>query len=241
MAETVNEFTLPNSEHCRRELLRYRWFADLPADAIEHLVSCARLRNLSDGQCLHRKGDPGDGLYGVLSGGIKVSSSSADGREAVLTILEPGSWFGEISLFDNQPRTHDGWAQGATQLLMIPRAGFQQLLKQRPELYAHFVQLLCWHIRLSFSVIEDTAFLPLEGRLAKRLLMLAEGYGRTEARGTRLQLHVSQEMLGLMLQASRQSINKHLKDWERAGVVSLHYGSLTIHQHDTLEQIAQSH
>ncbi|MCJ8170191.1 Crp/Fnr family transcriptional regulator, partial [Atopomonas sediminilitoris] len=169
-----------------------------------------------------------------------LSTHADDGREAVLTLLEPGSWFGEISLFDNQPRTHDAWSQGDCRLLMIPKAGFQQLLAEQPALYPHFVQLLCWHIRLSFSLLEDNAFLSLDARLAKRLLMLAEGYGRTEANGLRLQLHVSQETLGLMLSSSRQSINKLLKEWERQGWISLHYGSLTLHDTAALSQLAAS-
>jgi CRP/FNR family transcriptional regulator, cyclic AMP receptor protein len=219
-------------------LRRNRWLRDLPEDCIQDMVALARLRQLEDGERLHAKDDPPDGLYGVLSGAMRISSTGADGREAVLTVLSPGNWFGEISLFDGLPRTHDAHANGHTELLMIPRQGFQQLLERRPELYPHFMRLLCRRLRLSFAMLEDSALLPLPSRLAKRLLMHAHNYGQTEEQDGRAAIQLSQEALGLMLNSSRQSINKLLKRLEQAGWLQTSYGQIVILDEAALTRLA---
>ena len=220
-------------------LLRNRWLRDLPPDCLDDMAALARLRQLDDGQILHAKDDPADGLYGVVSGSIKVSSTGLDGREAVLTVLSPGSWFGEISLFDGLPRTHDAHACGATELVMIPRRSFQELLERRPELYPHFMRLLCRRIRLSFAMLEDSALLPLSSRLAKRLLMHAHNYEQTDQGSNQATIHLSQESLGLMLNSSRQSINKLLKRLEQAGWIRVHYGQIVILDEAALASLAR--
>ncbi|NLY58558.1 MAG: Crp/Fnr family transcriptional regulator [Gammaproteobacteria bacterium] len=237
---TVNQLTVSpgmTGEHI--ELLqKNRWFRGLPADAISAMVTMARLKRLEDGQRLHAQGDLPDGLYGVSKGSIRVSSSGADGREALLTVLAPGNWFGEISLFDGLPRTHDAHAMGATELLFIPRREFNQLLERQPELYPHFMRLLCRRLRLSFNMLEDSALLPLPARLAKRLLMHAQYYGDLGMGTERLAIQLSQETLGLMLNSSRQSINRLLKQFEQAGWVQIHYSQISILDEEALTRVA---
>ena len=236
---TVNQLTVsPDDAGLHVELLqKNRWFRDLPAEAINEMVGMARLERLDDGQRLHAQGDLPDGLYGVSKGNVRISNTGADGREALLTVLAAGSWFGEISLFDGLPRTHDAHAMGATELLFIPRRDFQQLLRRRPELYPHFMRLLCARLRSSFDMLEDSALLPLAARLAKRLLMHAQHYGEVGRDNERLSIRLSQETLGLMLNSSRQSINRLLKQFEQAGWVSIHYGQISILDEDALTRV----
>lgn len=237
---TVNQVTVSqqDSDQHASLLQRNRWFRGLPADCISEMVAMARLRRLEDGQRLHARGDLPDGLYGVSTGAMRISNTGADGREALLTVLSPGNWFGEISLFDELPRTHDAHAMGVTEVLMIPRKGFQQLLERRPELYPHFMRLLCRRLRQSFNMMEDSALLPLPARLAKRLLMHAQYYGDVALGNERLSIQLSQEVLGLMLNSSRQSINKLLKKLEQAGWISIHYSQITILDEDALTRLA---
>ena len=237
---TVNQLTVSAgmaSQHMAL-LQKNRWFSGLPADAISEMVGMARLRRLDDGQLLHAQGDLPDGLYGVSKGAIRISNTGADGREALLTVLAPGQWFGEISLFDGLPRTHDAHAMGSTELLIIPRRDFHQLLERRPELYPHFMQLLCKRLRQSFNMLEDSALLPLPARLAKRLLMHAQYYGELGPAGERMSIQLSQETLGLMLNSSRQSINRLLKQFEQAGWVSTHYSQIVILDEEALTRVA---
>lgn len=238
---TVSQFTVSGKaeDHKLAKLLQdNRWFSELPQPVLDDIQAQARYRKLEDGECVYAKDDMPDGLYGVLSGAARISNIGQDGREAVLAILSPGSWFGEVSLFDGLPRSHDTHASGPTELLFIPRQSFQQLLERHAELYPLFMRLLCRRLRLSFTMQEDSALLPLPSRLAKRLLMHAHNYGQTEDSGGRLAVQLSQESLGLMLNSSRQSINKLLKRLEAAGWLQIRYGLIIIADEQALAQLA---
>ena len=195
------------------------WFEQLPTDITQKVIEQSVSRTYVDGEKIHGRGDEAEGMFGIMSGVVRMSNVSPEGKEVVLTYLEPGSWFGEISLLDGLPRTHDAYAQGETEILLLPRQRFNQLMEQRPELYRHFNVLLCQRIRLLFTEINDQALFPLSQRLIKHLLRLAEAYGEPTEYGVRISLKLSQDELGLLLAASRQSINKELKKLENANLL----------------------
>ena len=232
---TVKGFTIPSREDRRRFLLDNALFSNLPEEVLDTLVDMARIRHLKDRARLHGKGHLPDGMYAVLQGCIRATSCLPSGREVLLSLVEPGSWLGESSLFDGLPRAYDAYAQGDCTLLQLPKDGLDQLLEERPQLYRYFVQLLCQRVRLSLLLLEANALLPLEGRLAGRLVLLSEQGG-----ATRITLHLSQENLSQMLGTSRQSINKVLKIWEQAGLISLRYGSITLINLEALRQLAST-
>ncbi len=215
------------------------WFRDLPEGVVAQLAECALRRRLGDGERLFAKGDAADGLYGVISGRVRISSHGADGRELLISLFEPGGWFGEISMFDGLPRTHDAYAVGATELLLIPRERFLALLDARPALYPHFLRMLCRKLRRSFDWIEYEAFLPLPARLSARLLELADGYGDVTAEGVMIRLHLPQEELGRMLNVSRQTISKELNALRERGCISLEYGRVLIRDRVALEALVK--
>ena len=99
---TVSE--MGNNPQLAKLLQHNRWFGELPQDVLDELLALARIRTLQDGEFVYAKDDQPDGLYGVISGSTRISNIGQDGREAILAILSPGSWFGEISLFDGLPR-----------------------------------------------------------------------------------------------------------------------------------------
>ncbi|WP_020650308.1 Crp/Fnr family transcriptional regulator [Solimonas variicoloris] len=219
----------------RSFIAQSEWFHDLPPPALEQLALLAVPRQLDDGALLFAKGDAADGLYGLISGRIRISATTADGRDLVVQLFEPGSWFGEISMFDGLPRTHNACAIGASTLLLIPRARFHALLAGHPALYPHFMRLLCGKLRRSFAWIEYAAFLPMPARIAARLLELARDYGETQADGAVLiKLHLPQEELGHMLSTSRQTISKELRAFESRGWIGLDYGRILIRDPDAL-------
>ncbi len=216
------------------------WFRDLPDGVVAQLAEFAQRRRLGDGERLFAKGDAADGLYGVLSGRVRISANASDGRELLVNLFEPGGWFGEISMFDGLPRTHAAYAVGSTELLLIPRERFLALLAARPELYPHFLRMLCRKLRRSFDWIEYEAFLPLPARLAARLLELADGYGDVTAEGVLIRLHLPQEELGRMLNVSRQTISKELNALRERGGIALEYGRVLIRDRQLLQTIVQS-
>lgn len=195
------------------------WFAGLPAAFAQALLTQAEHVPLSAGQRLFARDDAPDGLYCVLRGVIRVTAMSASGQEALLAMLEPPQWFGEIAVFDGAPRTHDAWAQEDSELLRIPQAALLAELAERPQHWRDLGQLLTQKLRLTFASVEELTLLPPVRRVAGRLLLMAGGYGSWTDRSKRV-LQISQEQLGLMLALSRQTVNQALRELESKGCIS---------------------
>lgn len=218
-------------------LLDGLWFHQLPEALREALLDAAVLRRLESGQRLFSRGDKPCGLYAVLEGAIRIGAVGSSGKEALLTLIEPPSWFGEISLFDGQPRTHDAYAEGATLLLNVPQPALLALLEREPRYWRDLALLMSQKLRLAFVALEEMSLLPASLRLARRLVMIAEGYGW--ASGARRVIHLSQEQLALMLAISRQTTNQILKDLEAQGILRLTYGGIEILDPERLRHAAQ--
>ncbi|CAE6962888.1 transcriptional regulator, Crp/Fnr family [Ectopseudomonas oleovorans] len=211
------------------------WFAALPAALSQTLLEMARVQRLDAGQRLFRRGDRPSGLYAVVEGAVRVGAIDENGKEALLTLVEPPYWFGEISLFDGLPRTHDAFAESASTLLLLPQAELLALLERQPQHWRDFALLMSHKLRLAFIALEDMSLLPAAPRLARRLLLIAENYGESEPRRV---LHLAQEQLALMLSLSRQTTNQILKELEAQGVVRLTYGEIEILDVEHLRQLA---
>lgn len=212
------------------------WFAHLPASLQDSLLQAARPRTLGAGECLFQRGDVPCGLYAVLSGAVRVGAVSAEGKEALLALVEAPQWFGEISLFDGQPRTHDAFAEGPVNLLWVPQAALLALLEKHPQHWRDFALLMSQKLRWAFIALEQQALLSAAPRVAWRLLQIAAGYGEVD--GPRRVLHLSQEQLALMLSLSRQTINQILKTLEQDGALHLRYGEIEILDPAHLERVA---
>ena len=217
------------------------WFAGMPvADRRAVIAASERLR-LAAGGMLFRQGDAvpaGQGaFYGVVGGGIKASSLREDGKEAILVVLEAGNWFGEISLIDGQPRTHDATAVVDSELLVLPRPAFDRLM-QRPAFARAVCRMLAARVRSLYGMVEDATLRSTRARVARRLLLLARG-DATQARETRPVVPVSQEALAMMLGVSRQTLSKELQALAQAGAVTLGYGRIAIASVARLQQAGE--
>ena len=213
------------------------WFSALPAALQDALLEMAQVQRLDAGQRLFRRGDPPSGLYAVVDGAMRIGAVSASGKEALLTLIEAPYWFGEVSLFDGQPRTHDAFAEGASTLLLVPQAALLALLERQPQYWRDFALLMSQKLRLAFIALEQMSLLPAAPRLARRLLMIAENYGEGEPRRV---IHLAQEQLALMLAISRQTTNQILKELQAQGIVRLTYGEIEILDLARLRQAAST-
>ena len=209
-----------------------RWFAQLPPEFAAALLRMGRIRQLTVGQSLFLRGDPPCGLYAVLRGALTVSGTggrSDDARSALLTRLEPPQWFGEISVFDGNVRSHDAVAAEPCTLLHVPNEPLQEWLRGHPEHWHALALLVTDKLRTAFIALEDAALLPAPQRLARRLVMMAEGYGQWNADSlTRRVIALSQEQLSQMLSISRQTTNQILKDLEARQLVRVQRGEVEI-------------
>ncbi|WCM23441.1 Crp/Fnr family transcriptional regulator [Paraburkholderia bryophila] len=216
----------PNENELTALLARSAWFRSAPADLQTQLIEAGRVERLVAGQRLFTRGDTDDGLYCVLDGLVRIGAASSAGKEALLAVIEPVNWFGEIGLFDNRPRTHNAYAERDSVLFHVTRAVLAAMLERTPAYWHVFGLLLTQKLRLAFDAIEEAALLPAAQRVARRLLLMAGGYGEPGA--LRRVLKVPQEDLAMMLALSRQTINQVLKQFETQGALKLGYAEIEI-------------
>jgi CRP-like cAMP-binding protein len=215
------------------------WFSKLSLPLRQAILARSTVRRLADGATLTARGTPAQEWVGVAKGAVRVSSVSLSGKQVTLTYVEPGTWFGDIALFDGLPRTHDGSAHGETTLLIVRKADFKELLTQHVELYDALLRLNCRRLRLMFDTIEDLNTRPLAARLAKQVLLLARAYGIEQGEEIRIGLQLAQEDLAQLLGASRQRVNQELKGFEREGAVRIEPTRLVVLSKDKLLAIAE--
>jgi CRP/FNR family transcriptional regulator, cyclic AMP receptor protein len=204
---------MSDHHHLVRLLQANAFFAGLGAEAVEALAAICVTRSLAADEVLFLKGDPGDALYAVRRGRIRIATGTACGRRLTLNILGSGDVFGEIALLDGRPRTADAIAIERCELLLVQRRDFLALLERRPTLAVGVVELLCARLRWTSARLEESALLPLPVRLARRLAGLIEDYGA--------ELNVSQEELAVFVGASRESVNRQLQGWKQKGMIEL--------------------
>ena len=243
---TVNFLTIamPNravDEIDKAEVLRSSWLRDFPEQIILDAAACGSLRAVEDGTLMHARGAEADGFYTIARGAVRFTRTTADGHGTTIAVLDAPNWFGEISLFDGQPRSHDAHAVGATAVIFHAKTDFHRLLARHPSIYERFAKMLCLRLRATFDLVEEATTMPLPQRLARRLLELAHIKPSpmnvsTDPRGREVPL--TQEELGHLLGKSRQSIAKLLRSWEQEGLVQTKYGRVSIRQPLALARLA---
>ena len=220
----------------RLSLLRnHPLFQDLPGSVIEHLGSYMKTRKVPRGATIFTKGDPGTGLMGVLTGSVKVSVASAEGKDIVLNIFREGEVFGEIALLDGRPRTADATAMSDCELIVIERRDFVPFLSGHPDVTIKFIEILCSRLRRTSEQVQDVTFLNLPTRLAKALLQLTSSdQGGAPGR----KVAITQREISQMIGRSRESTNKQLRAWVKRGWVRLERGGVSVVGPDKLAAIA---
>lgn len=209
-----------------------RWFRQLPPALADALVQMGRVRTLAPGEVLFLRNSAPCGLYAVLAGSIRIAGhdgSAQATRETLLALLGPPAWFGEISVFDNAPRTHDAHAHEATTVLQVPHSELQAWLDQHPRHWRDLGVLMADKMRLTFVSLEEQTSLTSAQRLARRLLHMAHDYGiGASDHATRRVLAITQEELAHMLGLTRQTTNQLLHELRDRAVVRVSRGEIEI-------------
>jgi CRP-like cAMP-binding protein len=203
-----------------------RWFGSLDEEFREALLSAAVLKTLAKEERLFARGDASTGLYCVVEGAVRITRSAPGARDVLLAVLEPPAWFGEISIVDREPRTHDAICDDASTVVHVPQASVEAILEREPRRWRQIAMLATARLRLVFDVMGDAGE-PIAIRLARRLVLSAERYGDWHHRSSRV-LDVRQDQLATMLSTSRQTVNRILKRLEAKGLVRLSYGHVEI-------------
>jgi len=218
-------------------LAKHFLFEQLSADNLEALTKLALMRTYGKSEVVFMKGDAGDALMAVLSGCVRICSYSADGREVVLNVMNPGEVFGEIAMLDGGPRTADAFAMEKTELLILARRDFMPFLERNPQISVKLLQVMCERLRWTSSQVEDFFFLHLGPRLAKRLLHLSEHQQNKTDVSEQSAIRFPQHVLASMIGTSREAVNKQLRAWQEAGFIDIQRGSITLVDREALEDL----
>jgi CRP/FNR family transcriptional regulator len=192
-------------------------FAALDPESSETLEKLLTSRTVSRGHVVFSEGDPGDRLFIVTEGKVKITRAAADGRENLIAVLGPGEMFGELSLFDPGPRTASVSAVTDATLASLDHDDLRPVLLERPGVGVELLRALAQRLRRTNDAMADLVFTDVPGRVAKALLELAAKFGVVEADGTRVRHDLTQEELAQLVGASRETVNKALSEFAHRG------------------------
>ena len=212
-------------------------FRELEPDALDQLCRYAKPTSLKRGATIFSKGDPGSSLYAVISGTVKISVSSPDGRNAILNLIGPGEIFGEVAVLDGGERTADANASTNCEILVIDRREFLPFVKQQPVLAMKFIELLCDRLRWTSDQVEQVILQDLPRRLASALLGLTEKRKLDPSSRT---IAITQQEISEMVGMTRESINKQLRSWAARDWVRLEHGAIVLLNPEPLRGLAEA-
>ncbi len=214
-------------------------FATLARDELEALADLAGERRIARDAVVMRRGDADCTLLVLVHGRLRAGAASAEGREVTIGLMEPGAVLGEIALLDGRPRSLDVSAMVESLLLTVERRDFLPFLRARPELMLRLMILLCDRLRRTSTAYEDLALAPLSARLARLLLALAETHGVPTPDGVQIRLTLSQRDMATQVAATRERVNKQLRQWHEARVLGEHNGHLVLRQPAVLRALLE--
>jgi CRP/FNR family transcriptional regulator, cyclic AMP receptor protein len=214
------------------------WFAALEPAFQQAVLASSRVSVLPAGDAVFHRGDPGDGIYCVLSGAIRFGAVTPSGRESMVGLVEAPEWFGEIALFDGGVRTHDAWADVTSTVLHVPLRHLTRMLAADPGAWQHMGRLLVRKLRIALALLEDLALERPRVRLARCLINLFEGYGLRKAEPP-YRVRVSQERLGMMLSLTRQTVNELLREMDQESIIQCERGGVRILDPGRLREAAR--
>lgn len=204
----------------RKIIARTKFFAGLDDAVLTKIADAAVEQTFAAKQMIFLRGDPGNAIYIVLRGRVRLSILAADGRELSFTHAEPGDVFGEIAVIDRAPRSADATALSDVHALVLSATDIEALIDRFPAIAWSVMKFLCARLRDTSDHLEHIALLPLEVRLARYLLArVLPPVAPPGGAGLRLDLSMSQTELALLLGASRQKVNVALASLEQTGAI----------------------
>jgi CRP-like cAMP-binding protein len=226
----------------KRELLaRVPLFSGFAEREIDALVPASRAIAVAARQEVFHKGDSGSQLYVVIDGRLKALTTSPEGDDVVFNVMGPGEVFGEMALLSERPRSATVRAIDRCDLLQLDRRDFLAFLKRNPDVAVRMLTVLVERLARVSEFVEDVQFLNLPVRLAKKLALFAERYGRPGRNGAvKIDLKLSQEEWGDLVGTTRESINKQMRAWSDEGLIQVDAGVVTLLRPEAIERLADA-
>ena len=226
-----------NLQDARRVLGHSTLFRSLAPNERESLVAGARMRSFHAGDTIFLMGELQHSIFAVLDGEVRISIPSVEGNEFVLAILHAGEVFGEIAMLDGKPRSADATALTACNLAVLEKRDVLAALDRNPSAWLGLVEVLCSRLRHTDQQVVEL-LLALPERLAKVLLRAVDVAHARDPNRTDLRL--SQNDLANLVGAARESVNKCLREWQRADIIRMEKPRvITIVDRAALEALAE--
>lgn len=203
-------------------------FDDLTASQIERIAQDLMERHFGQGDIIFREGDPGEVLYVVQSGRVRIFVSGSNTETSVILFGRPGDIFGELAIVDGLPRSASATAVEETIVYTLARDAFRAHMRHAPQLALNFMKLLSVRVRYNTHKVNSLASMSVAGRLARLLLTLAQDYGRVHPQGVLINSHLNQTELASLIGATRESTNKALSTLRRDEFIAQEGGQIII-------------
>jgi CRP/FNR family cyclic AMP-dependent transcriptional regulator len=217
-------------------LAQVPFFRSLEDHELQELAGACRPRAFKRGEVLFHDGDPGNVLYVLRSGEVKVVLIADDGEETILHVVRAGECLGELSLVDGAPRSATSVALDRVEALALLREDFLALVERRPAVARAVMAALAGMVRRLSAQVQDVMTLDVAARLAKKLLELADRHGQATDGGVRIDLRLKQQELAEMIGATRVSVNQHLGWFQERGILTFDPEGIILHHPEQLRR-----
>ena len=205
-------------------------FANLADEDLHELMTAAKRRAFRSGEVIFHRDDPGQVLYMIKEGKVKICIISPDGQEISLAVFGKGECFGEFALLDGLPRSADAIALEKVECYTLQRSDFHNAIMKNPKIAIQVLEALTKRLRNTDNMVEDLIFLDVYGRVAKKLLELADAHGVKTDDGVRIEMRLTQQELASMVGASRESVNKVMGYFTEKDFISTDKHRITLHR-----------
>ncbi|MGD9101744.1 MAG: Crp/Fnr family transcriptional regulator [Anaerolineae bacterium] len=218
-------------------LQRIPLFSDLLKEQLQSLAETLERRTYRKGDIILRQGAPGNSLYVIVSGRVRIYTLSTDGYELSVGIYDQGDFFGEMALLNSEPRSANVEALQPTKVLILHRQAFRNHLLSNPHAALHIIETLSQRLRNTTESAEELISLNVRQRVARRLLDLAERYGVVQDDGVLINLDLSQEVIASLVGTTRESANRALSNMREQGIVQVERVRIQVLRPDKLEEL----
>lgn len=215
-------------------------FAELEDRHIHALSAMLAERRYRKGSVVFFEGDPGDALFIVSQGAVKIYRVAEDGREKTLAILRDGDIFGEMALLDEEPRSAIAECLEPTTLYALHRKEFLAFLANNPSMAIHIIKVLCGRLRRANAQVMDVVFRDVKSRIVRTLLDLSQRHGIPCRAGVRIDLKLTHQELASLVGTARETVTRILAEFQDTGFLTVDGRHLVIRDREALESLAVS-
>ena len=215
-------------ESVQDTLARAGIFQGVDPDAVVNLIGDMQTETFPRGTTIFDEGEPGNTLYIIIDGKVKLARHAPDGRENLLSVMGPSDMFGELSIFDPGPRTSSAVCVTEVTAASMNSDLLHQWIDDHPGISAQLLRMLARRLRRTNNSLADLIFTDVPGRVAKALLQLANRFGTQEGPNLRVTHDLTQEEIAQLVGASRETVNKALAEFAHRGWIRLEGKSVVI-------------